>query len=76
MCNMQYKPVVRSLQCSVYSMKCTGAYAGAGAGVGAGAVFSVNTVCIVQCALCCLPHDLYLAIANLVLGNFYQNVSI
>ena len=40
MCNMQYKLVVYSVQCSVFSIKCTGAGAGAG------------TVCIAQCAVC------------------------
>ena len=49
--NMQYKCVVCSVQCSMWSMKCTGAVAGAFAG--AGTVCSVHcAVCSVQCPAC------------------------
>ena len=42
-----------SVQCSMCSMKCTGAGRGAVEGVGAGAVCSVQcAVCNVECAAC------------------------
>ena len=45
--------MVCSVQCSLYSLKCTGAGVGTGAGAGAGAVCSAQNSVKVQCADFC-----------------------
>ena len=56
MCDMQFKHVVCSVECSVCSMKCT--VAGTSSWAGADAVSSAHCeVCSVQCAGKIYPKD-------------------
>ena len=56
MCDMQFTPVVCSVECSVCSMKCT--VAGTSSWAGADAVSSAHCeVCSVQCAGKIYPKD-------------------